>query len=350
MAVGLIKCGHKKTAIISAYMDIKLEATPQYLKDAIAFCKLRGYSIILTADTNSHNKLWGNQNNRRGLNWGTFIEDEDLLLHNNGRIPTYESQLGKSIINITLNYNLKWKLSQWRVLRSYNGTDHNTIHFKLEQAMIHIPEYRNYDKANWETFKHELSKFTIPIPSEMTECKLDKMVSKLNIGLTKALNKACPLTKPKMVDSNNAWWTPQLQAMRKNVSKLYDSHKNGRKNLALHMYYKRKQKEYRQKCKKAQKQQVKYENETVSNEEAMAKKIQHLTSNLKPQVTTLTKDDGGSTEVGEETCKELMDKHFPTHIKRKDNEYSYNKISTTCLLYTSPSPRDRQKSRMPSSA
>ena len=25
-------------------------------------------------------------------------------------------------------------------------------------------------------------------------------------------------------------------------------------------------------------------------------------------------------------------------------------ISTTCLLYTSPSPRDRQKSRMPSSA
>ena len=24
--------------------------------------------------------------------------------------------------------------------------------------------------------------------------------------------------------------------------------------------------------------------------------------------------------------------------------------STTCLLYTSPSPRDRQKSRMPSSA
>ena len=27
-----------------------------------------------------------------------------------------------------------------------------------------------------------------------------------------------------------------------------------------------------------------------------------------------------------------------------------NKISNYCLLYTSPSPRDRQKSRMPSSA
>ena len=27
-----------------------------------------------------------------------------------------------------------------------------------------------------------------------------------------------------------------------------------------------------------------------------------------------------------------------------------NELSETCLLYTSPSPRDRQKSRMPSSA
>ena len=32
---------------------------------------------------------------------------------------------------------------------------------------------------------------------------------------------------------------------------------------------------------------------------------------------------------------------------RQENENAYNEI---CLLYTSPSPRDRQKSRMPSSA
>ena len=36
-------------------------------------------------------------------------------------------------------------------------------------------------------------------------------------------------------------------------------------------------------------------------------------------------------------------------------DYTYSKMSNrmaskTCLLYTSPSPRDRQKSRMPSSA
>ena len=36
--------------------------------------------------------------------------------------------------------------------------------------------------------------------------------------------------------------------------------------------------------------------------------------------------------------------------KIMDEESSYGEKSKVCLLYTSPSPRDRQKSRMPSSA
>ena len=34
----------------------------------------------------------------------------------------------------------------------------------------------------------------------------------------------------------------------------------------------------------------------------------------------------------------------------KDDEMNHHPLEETCLLYTSPSPRDRQKSRMPSSA
>ena len=35
---------------------------------------------------------------------------------------------------------------------------------------------------------------------------------------------------------------------------------------------------------------------------------------------------------------------------RKKSDIFENKMREACLLYTSPSPRDRQKSRMPSSA
>ena len=49
----------------------------------------------------------------------------------------------------------------------------------------------------------------------------------------------------------------------------------------------------------------------------------------------------------------LLDKRFAAEQISKMGEQigrNEDKISEICLLYTSPSPRDRQKSRMPSSA
>ena len=48
--------------------------------------------------------------------------------------------------------------------------------------------------------------------------------------------------------------------------------------------------------------------------------------------------------------EEVMD--LPFEVDEKQAEWLAAKIQPTraCLLYTSPSPRDRQKSRMPSSA
>ena len=147
------------------------------------------------------------------------------------------------------------------------------------------------------------------------------------------------------------------------------------------------------------------QNETVADEEAMAKKIKNLTTSIQPKVTTLKLPSGQYTEIGKETCEEMMTKHFPTHTPKTNPEYNRTKVITTeitkpdfkpwitqahvrrvllkfkakkspgpdklkpiifkylpqntldiisfiynCLLYTSPSPRDRQKSRMPSSA
>ena len=66
LVVGLIKCGGKQTAVISAYMDIKAKPVTEQLQAAIDYYKSKGYSILLTLDTNSHNKIWGNDTNTRG--------------------------------------------------------------------------------------------------------------------------------------------------------------------------------------------------------------------------------------------------------------------------------------------
>ena len=43
-------------------------------------------------------------------------------------------------------------------------------------------------------------------------------------------------------------------------------------------------------------------------------------------------------------------KKIQEEVEKKEQENLANTDSSSCLLYTSPSPRDRQKSRMPSSA
>ena len=45
-----------------------------------------------------------------------------------------------------------------------------------------------------------------------------------------------------------------------------------------------------------------------------------------------------------------LNKKFPNARKEDIEDAVQNAIIKSCLLYTSPSPRDRQKSRMPSSA
>ena len=61
---------------------------------------------------------------------------------------------------------------------------------------------------------------------------------------------------------------------------------------------------------------------------------------------------GATGATGQELVKLLLnDPNFSkvTIFVRKRPRIKHEKL-TTCLLYTSPSPRDRQKSRMPSSA
>ena len=107
-------------------MDIKNKPITDQLQAALDYCK--GYSILLTADTNSHSKIWGNETNTRGTKWEELIEIEHLLVHNQGRIPTFESKNGKSIIDVTLGYRLPYtrKLESPKKLQRYRP-QHNTL-------------------------------------------------------------------------------------------------------------------------------------------------------------------------------------------------------------------------------
>ena len=57
----------------------------------------------------------------------------------------------------------------------------------------------------------------------------------------------------------------------------------------------------------------------------------------------------GPMMFGKEPYEDLQQRHC-TCVSKDQVINSYEEVIDSCLLYTSPSPRDRQKSRMPSSA
>ena len=58
-------------------------------------------------------------------------------------------------------------------------------------------------------------------------------------------------------------------------------------------------------------------------------------------------DEPSPLEVLEQKVKELEDR---VHLLEQESVEQSNSMYECCLLYTSPSPRDKRQSRMPSSA
>ena len=74
---------------------------------------------------------------------------------------------------------------------------------------------------------------------------------------------------------------------------------------------------------------------------------QELNPNIQINLSKLVKDN---SFINNNTNNNGHINFEPTFEKKKTFKFSKIKQFNSCLLYTSPSPRDREKSRMPSSA
>ena len=225
LALGLIKLEGKSTVIASVYMDITTPIEP-IITPVLDYCQRHGYGILIGSDTNAHHTDWGLEINDRGRQLEEIIDNYGLVVHNRGRLPTYECKLGSSIIDVTLSSRLPLKLENWRVNRSFNGSDHNTIHYQLVTDTIEIPSHRDYATADWNSFTHELSTTQTYVPSHITQKKLDKMVQKLTYSIENATENSCPTIPKKTVNKNIPWWNPLLADTRKELNALHRKHQN----------------------------------------------------------------------------------------------------------------------------
>ena len=210
------------------YLDINISPVPEYLVNAITYCKDKRFAILIGIDSNAHNSAWGYKDNKRGTELLEYLIQEGLLINNFGKNYTYECSTGKSIIDLTLTWNLKTEIDSWNVSNELNHSD--SIKYLLTTNTETILEQRQWEKADWKLFTKELDTKELTIRSVITPKRLKTMVDKLYKLINQAVNKACPMQKQITINKNNPWHTDILKQLRKQKFALYKAYARGRTN------------------------------------------------------------------------------------------------------------------------
>ena len=112
-------------------------------------------------------------------------------------------------------------VQNWEVSRDFNGSDHNSIEFDLKTDKITLDPQWIWSQANWELFSSEIeNKLITQYKYAITQRDCDNMVNALYNVISKALEKAVPKSKKRIVDKNNPWWNPYLAKQRRKLDTL----------------------------------------------------------------------------------------------------------------------------------
>ena len=333
MTAIVVRINSRETLVLSAYLDYKEKVIQPWLTSAMAFAKHRGYAILIGMDSNCHSELYGLETNKRGEYLEDFIGQHNLKVENQGKVPTYQSAIGRSIIDITLSSKLSTSILNWRVNQSPNFSDHNTIKFEMSVDLEDIPPTRKWEKMDWDAFRLSLDNDNLRIMDTMTTHRLEKCLDQWYTQINNNLDKHCPKRKNKPKDLNNPWWTGKLQTQRKELKavKQQATKSETPQNREL---LKEKTKAYKKDCLKAKRKDW----ETFNTEQDSTESINMLRKILEKRkqntLGVLQKKDGTTTNPGADTLEYLMKSHFPSLTPPTPVTHTDTKIKTSTINKT----------------
>ena len=222
-AVAIIKHRGGKYLLVSQYMDINLDVRGDHVDKILNYAAGMNIPLLMGADTNSHTILFGPDSNRRGLDLEELLVSNGLRVENIGTMPTYEtirgSKLISTCIDATFSRDMDGKITSWMVDDNYNGSDHNTILFKLKLEVDDKREERNWNAGRWGLMKSLLAQEAFYEPSVVTEKKLDRCLHQFYKKLNKVLDQVCPKKKMSTKVRANIWYNKNLKEMAKRIKK-----------------------------------------------------------------------------------------------------------------------------------
>ena len=176
-------------------------------------------------DSNAHSCLYGTDTNSRGEELELFLINYGLILENIGTKPTFRATRGDEVfettIDVTITGHMTERIKNWRVLDDYNGSDHRTIRYQLNDVVTRKEKVRQWDGAKWDIFQQETNKCRLYHPVKVNEKKLDKMVECLYKVINIGLDKAAPEKLVKITNKDFYWYTEEHANIKKAVNRLY---------------------------------------------------------------------------------------------------------------------------------
>ena len=297
--------------LASVYLDRNsIPTIPEWLKAIPAYADSKQYPLLLAFDSNCHSDLFGDNTNRRGEDFETFIVQFNLFVENIGISPTFETFRGNrwmySNVDVTLSRGLR--VVDWEVDRNYNGSDHNTIRYKIELDSLPLKEFRPWAKARWSIFTSTLNK-EYKIPDVVNLKKIDRMVDYLYKSINEALDLACPkqVLEPKL---KSHWFNDTARNLQTKVTKSYLKARRS-KSVNDSRKFQFINKRFKNKCRYLKTKAWRDFVSGTANEHKMARLCRILQHKQKNKINILRKPDGDMTVPGLDTLEELARVHFP---------------------------------------
>ena len=296
-----------------------------WLQELMNMAHAKGLPVIMCMDSNAHTDLFGPDTNQRGEALEDFILSEGLCVENVGEAPTFEVRRGDTLvqthIDVTLSKNLHFFIQNWKVDRTYNASDHNSITFSVETQKAETRWVRPWSKADWTIFRDELKKADYRIPTDMSMKKLDRLVDRLYQVLGAALDLACPTIAAEAKAKNNAWSTEKHIRAKVRVSSLYATAKRSGKSDDW-TEYRKQDRDFKKMCHNDKNKAWRKFKESIQSEKDMAALARLAQRQESRDINVLTKPDGSSTDPGLETIDLLTATHFPAATSSKHVTYN----------------------------
>ena len=283
--------------LCSHYMDIEKPVFSKTLEKLVIYCERKKLPLILMADTNSHNKLWGNlDDNDRGKDLLPYLLKYDLLWHNVGQVPTaftYYRHNAKSVIDLTItNRFAREYIHDWKITSKVCNSDHMLIDFKLDLEFNPIKMYRNLKRGSWIKFRRILSNIDWDLAkTTYTIEDIETAVAAFETHVTAALDESHPL-KQQPRGTAKEWYDEDVKAAQKKVKKAHDKWRNNDRSVNLHDQLKTARKNLRKLIYKKQRKAWQGFVTGLPNYKDVAAYKRMLTADHTNQMGTLQNSDG----------------------------------------------------------